>query len=174
MKEYNLNLFSIGHSNLSPDNFLKLLRGHDVQCLVDIRSSPYSKFNSQFNKESLFAFLQLNQIEYIWKGDSLGGKRQELNSNFGFRQDNLYDNDNVYKKGVLELMRIALKKRTAMMCSEEDPRNCHRHKIISNTIVHKKFEECNLLHEIHIYHIRASGNIEEASQIPVAFQFSLF
>lgn len=174
MKLYNLTLFSIGHSNHSSDSFLKLLKENDIECLVDVRSSPYSKYNTQFNRENLSAFLKLNGVEYLWMGDSLGGRRDELNSEEGFRQDNQYDKDLIYKNGILELMRIGLKKKTAMMCSEEDPRNCHRHKIISNTIVNRKFDECNKLHEIHINHIRAKGNIEDASKIPVFFQPPLF
>ena len=174
MRTFNLNLFSIGHSNHSPDNLLKLLQENDIQCIVDVRSSPYSKFNQQFNKKNISDFLKLHKIEYLWMGDRLGGRRQELNSNYGFRQDNQYDNDLDYKEGLIELMRIALKKRTSMMCSEEDPRKCHRHKIISNTIVNRKIDECNKLNEIHINHIRADGKIEDASNIPVFFQKTLF
>lgn len=174
MKSYDLNLYSIGHSNHSLENFLKLLQDNGIECLVDVRSSPFSKFNPQFNREALSAFLKLNGIEYLWMGDSLGGRRDEMKTGEGFRQDNEYDNDLIYKNGVLELMRIALKKKTSMMCSEEDPRNCHRHKIISNTIINRKFDECNKLHEIHINHIRAKGNIEDAAKIPVFFQPSLF
>jgi uncharacterized protein (DUF488 family) len=174
MKGYNLNLYSIGHSNHPTDVFLKLLQDTGIECLVDVRSSPFSKFNKQFNKESLLQFLKANGIDYLWMGESLGGRIDELKSDMGFRQDDAYNQNVIYKKGVIELMRIALKKKTAMMCSEEDPRNCHRHKIISSTILNRKIEECNKLKEIHINHIRAGGNIEDAGKMPISFQPSLF
>jgi uncharacterized protein (DUF488 family) len=174
MKGYDLNLYSIGHSNHPADVFLKLPQDNGIECLVDVRSSPFSKFNKQFNKESLLLLLKRNGIDYRWMGESLGGRIEELKSDMGFRQDNAYDQNMVYRKGVLELMRIALKKKTAMMCSEEDPRNCHRHKIISATILNRKIEECTKLKEIHINHIRANGSIEDAGKIPISFQPSLF
>jgi uncharacterized protein (DUF488 family) len=45
-------IFTIGHSVHSPEVFLALLQGHEIGCLCDVRSHPYSR-NPQFNRENL-------------------------------------------------------------------------------------------------------------------------
>src|SRR5258708_11449332 len=46
-------IFSIGHSNHPIVHFLGLLARHDIAALADVRSTPYSRFNPQFNRETL-------------------------------------------------------------------------------------------------------------------------
>jgi len=41
-------IFSIGHSNQPLEAFLSLLQQHSIQVLVDVRSSPYSKYVPHF------------------------------------------------------------------------------------------------------------------------------
>ena len=50
-------LFTIGHSQYTPEYFMKLLEKHGVNYILDVRSTPYSKYAEQFNRESLQAFL---------------------------------------------------------------------------------------------------------------------
>ena len=58
-------LCSVGHSNQSQEEFLELLRKHDVNCIVDVRSVPASKYIPQFNMEPLKRFLKKNGIQYL-------------------------------------------------------------------------------------------------------------
>src|SRR3989442_15928815 len=44
-------VFTIGHSNLEFARFVALLKQHDIQAVADVRSSPYSQYNPQFNRE---------------------------------------------------------------------------------------------------------------------------
>ena len=46
-----LRLYTIGHSNLPEQEFIRLLQKYEVRTLVDVRSTPYSKYNPQFNRE---------------------------------------------------------------------------------------------------------------------------
>ena len=48
-----MDIFTIGHSNYSMERFLHMLRYFNINCVVDIRGTPYSKYNVQFDKESL-------------------------------------------------------------------------------------------------------------------------
>ena len=48
-----LGLFTIGHSNHTEEKFLGLLREHDIDVLVDVRSQPLSRYNPQFNSNNL-------------------------------------------------------------------------------------------------------------------------
>ena len=46
-------LWTIGHSNHPLETFLALLRRHEIEVLVDVRSSPYSGYCPHFNTEQL-------------------------------------------------------------------------------------------------------------------------
>ena len=46
-------IYSIGHSNHSAEAFINLLKAHNITCVVDVRSAPYSKYVPQFNKDAL-------------------------------------------------------------------------------------------------------------------------
>ena len=172
-KRYDLVLFTIGHSNHSLDDFLELLRMHEISCLVDVRSIPYSSYHKDFSRENLQKELRQRQVEYRWMGDSLGGKKEELTSSAGMRIDDSFYNDPNYHAGIIDVMRIALKKRMAIMCSEEDPRTCHRHNIIAKTLLRRIFPECHKLNDISVFHIRGDGRTEDAATIVVAIQKAL-
>ena len=55
MNEQRHPVLTIGHSTHSIDAFIALLRQHGVTALADVRSAPFSRFNPQFNKETLSA-----------------------------------------------------------------------------------------------------------------------
>src|SRR5438270_6620197 len=67
-------VYSIGHSNQSAKAFLELLHAHEVQILIDVRSSPYSKYVSHFNSSTLAAIVQQYSIKYLFMGEELGGR----------------------------------------------------------------------------------------------------
>ncbi|WP_026736371.1 DUF488 domain-containing protein [Fischerella sp. PCC 9605] len=168
-----ITLFSIGHSNHNLNYFLELLKSNEIKCIIDVRSIPYSRHNKIFVKNRLSSELSRNGVDYIWMGESLGGRRNDLENAIGFRQDDKYNSDSKYISGVLELLRIALTKPTAIMCSEEDPRRCHRHNIIAHTLLYKLPNNYQI-NNIKITHIRANGRLEDASSIDIYFQLSLF
>jgi uncharacterized protein (DUF488 family) len=39
-----MEIYTIGHSNHTLENFTALLREHAIEVLVDVRSQPYSPF----------------------------------------------------------------------------------------------------------------------------------
>ena len=67
-------ILTIGHSNHTTEFFLDLLSRNRVAALVDVRSSPYSRFNPQFNRETIASSLKSSNIEYVYLGDELGGR----------------------------------------------------------------------------------------------------
>jgi len=66
-------IFSIGHGNKTIDELISELKSFEIQFLVDIRSVPYSRINSQFNRERLKFILKEKGISYGYMGDVLGG-----------------------------------------------------------------------------------------------------
>ncbi len=67
-------VYTIGHSNHETEAFVELLRQHGIELLIDVRSSPYSRYVPQANRETLARALQAAGIAYGWLGDRLGGK----------------------------------------------------------------------------------------------------
>jgi uncharacterized protein (DUF488 family) len=125
-------ILTIGHSNRSLDDFVALLQAHGVQCLVDVRSIPWSRHNPQFNREALPVSLQQHGIGYQHIA-ALGGRRRARpdspNSgweNLSFRGYADYMQTPPFEAGLNELMALAQQNRVAIMCAEAVPWRCHR------------------------------------------------
>ena len=69
--------FTVGHSNHPIGKFIELLRLHAIELVCDVRSTPYSRFNPQFNRETLLGELKKHGIGYIFLGRELGGKPRD-------------------------------------------------------------------------------------------------
>jgi uncharacterized protein (DUF488 family) len=65
-------IYTIGHGNRTTSEFIDLLKENNVTQLVDVRTSPYSRYNPQFNKENLGFFLKENDIQYIFNREAQG------------------------------------------------------------------------------------------------------
>jgi uncharacterized protein (DUF488 family) len=139
-------IFTIGHSNHPADHFLGLLQRHQIQAVIDVRTSPYSRFAPHFNGRALEQLLDPHGIEYVFAGEVLGGRPTDpMYYRTGVvpvgKADylNLVDYPAVaqqrwYQRGVQRLLDIAATRLTAIMCSEEDPLRCHRHHLIENSV----------------------------------------
>src|SRR2546430_918595 len=70
-------VFTIGHSTHASDKFIELLRTHRIEVLADVRSHPYSRFNPQFNRESLQSDLKSTGLKYVFLGRELGARSDD-------------------------------------------------------------------------------------------------
>jgi len=155
-------LWTIGHSNHSEEKFLDLLSRYGIACVVDVRSIPYSRRNPQFNKEKLNRSLSSRDIVYIWEGEALGGKRDPRINPELFDAKGRIDWMKVRRSEgfirAMERLRVQVEKvPTAVLCAEENPRNCHRLHLISTAWA----ESC----DENISHIRGDGRVETHAQI---------
>ena len=125
-------IWTIGHSTHSFEEFIAMLASFQIEIVVDIRSLPGSRKFPQFNKEALEVSLPENNLEYSHL-KTLGGRRKsDLNSKNtvwrhpAFRSYADYMETDAFKDGIEELEAIALNKRTVYMCSEAVWWRCHR------------------------------------------------
>ena len=145
-------LYTVGHSSHTWDEFLELLCRHAIAAVADVRSSPYSRYCPQFNREGLAAGLGAARIEYVFMGDVLGARSddpscyvdgrvsfQKMAEAAGFRQ------------GVERLRAKMRERRTAILCSEKDPLECHRTILICRHL--RQFP-------VRIQHILEDGRLE--------------
>jgi uncharacterized protein (DUF488 family) len=156
-------LYTIGHSNHSAEHFVELLQRHSIEVLADVRSQPFSRYTPHFNRESLAAILLRHKIRYWFIGDQLGG-RPSGNQFYDDAGHVLYHRlaeADFFVQGIDRLLHGIKSHRAAMMCSEEDPLICHRHRLVAR-----------ILHErgVTIQHIRDDGRIETYEQIEPAEQ----
>jgi uncharacterized protein (DUF488 family) len=172
-------LYTIGHSNREPDEFIQHLQQHQVTILVDVRSRPVSRYVPHFNKDNLEVFLPKQGIDYRYAGQYLGGQPddpalyfdeerpdEEAAKRSDYRKKVRYTevmNQDWYQRGIERLVDIireaqALGGKAAIMCSEGDPRDCHRHHLIARSMLDplKRVIDTSL----QIQHILRDGSLE--------------
>ena len=132
MNQRKFEIWTIGHSTRSPETFLALLHSFDISVLADVRNYPGSKRYPHFNKEALEDFLQQHHIAYHHFKE-LGGRRKPVPDshnnawrNTAFRGYADYMETDVFKHALEQLKELAIKQRTAIMCSEAVRWSCHR------------------------------------------------
>lgn len=125
-------IWTIGHSTRSIEEFIALLQGFNISLVADIRSYPGSRRYPQFNKENLMMSLHQAGIGYVHIL-ALGGRRKALPDstntiwqNKAFRGYADYMQTGEFENGIAELEKSALKQPTAYMCSEAVWWRCHR------------------------------------------------
>lgn len=145
-------LYTIGHSNHTLEQFLQLLQRHEISAVADVRSSPYSRHASQFNREVLQAALKEAGIAYVFLGRELGARREDP----WCYEDGQVDFERVaqtdlFRAGLTRLHAGAESYRIAITCSEKDPTGCHRMILV-----------CRHLRDadMSIDHILADGELE--------------
>jgi len=148
-----LQLHTIGHSNHPIGTFTDLLAMHGVETVCDVRSSPYSRFNPQFNREPLARRLGERGIAYIHLGGEIGPRTDDPSCivEGRVRYDLLAATER-FRQGLDRLREIMVAVRTALMCAEKDPLQCHRAILVCRKLRAK---------DLRIVHILDDGSIEE-------------
>jgi uncharacterized protein (DUF488 family) len=125
-------LWTIGHSKRPLEELIAMLRAHGIEVLADVRSVPRSRYNPQFNRETLPSELAAAGIDYRHM-PALGGLRKAHKDsiNTGWRNDSFrgyadYMQAPEFEHAVDELLRLAAERRVAVMCAEAVPWRCHR------------------------------------------------
>jgi uncharacterized protein (DUF488 family) len=141
VKQAHIVILTVGHSTRSMEDFEELLIAHDVKQLVDVRTIPRSRHNPQFNADRLPVFLKKAGIRYRHM-PGLGGlrhaRRDSINAgwhNATFRGFADYMQTPEFESALDELIRIAQRRRTAIMCAEAVPWRCHRSLIADALLV---------------------------------------
>jgi uncharacterized protein (DUF488 family) len=125
-------IWTIGHSTRSIEEFLSLLGGSRIEMVADVRSFPGSRKYPQYGREALTATLSAHAIDYRWL-PALGGRRKASpdSPNTAWRSASFrgyadYMSTTEFAQGLSELLKVSDKARTALMCSEGVWWRCHR------------------------------------------------
>lgn len=136
-------IFTIGHSTRTLQELVAALQAHGIRTLVDIRSFPMSRRLPHFNREALEQELPRWGVDYVWMKD-LGGRRKKQRAdspNVGLRNDSFrnyadYMLTEPFERAIEELLRLAARARTAIMCAERVYFRCHRMLVSDYLVAH--------------------------------------
>ena len=70
-------VYTVGHSTHTIEHFIDILKQNGVNVVADVRSSPYSRFNPQFNREALADSLREHGIKYVFLGEEFGARSSD-------------------------------------------------------------------------------------------------
>ena len=160
-----MTIYTIGHGNRAIGEFVGLLGEAAIECLVDVRAYPASRRHPQFSRDALEKSLVGAGIHYVWEGKLLGGRRKvaagsphvALRSP-GFRAYADYMETEEFHAGAARLLELAGTTRTAIMCAERLPWECHRN-LIADSLVARG---------VRVLHLMSPGESREHALNPVA------
>jgi uncharacterized protein (DUF488 family) len=127
-----IEIFTIGHSTRPLDQFIDILKAHDIQLVADVRTIPKSRHNPQFSSDALANSLKASGLGYVHM-PGLGGlrhaKKDSVNQgweNASFRGFADYMQTEEFEEALQSLIAVSKTHRTAIMCAEALPWRCHR------------------------------------------------
>lgn len=153
-------LWTVGHSNQSFASFAQLLSGERIDVVVDVRSYPYSRFAPHFNREDLAVALPACGVRYGYRGDELGGRPSKADQydDDGHALYGLMAREPLFQEAIERLMNGARNHRIALMCSEADPRSCHRRLLVGKVLAERGAE---------LRHILRGGGVQIEHEVRV-------
>lgn len=130
-------IYTIGYGAREIEDFLAALKTNGIEYLIDVRSSPYSSYKPAFSKHALQTFLEANGLRYLFLGDYLGGQPDDETCYTDGKVDYKKVAEKAFYQDGIERLKNASRqsRRIALMCSEGKPENCHRSKLIGQTLV---------------------------------------
>ena len=145
-----IEIYTLGHSNYPFDKFIEILKKYDINCVVDIRSTPYSKYNTQYNKEFLHETLKNLGYTYIYMADEFGENRK---TKVSYNDEGYADFDKViledeFKRGI-ERLKVGCAKnyKIVLLGAMQEPIRCHRAILLGKELIKAGFDVKHIMHE---------------------------
>ncbi|UJR09868.1 hypothetical protein I4U23_014090 [Adineta vaga] len=158
-------IYTVGHSSHDFETFFSLLKRYHIEQIIDIRRSPRSIRYPHFNIDQLKHTCLLS---YSFQGDILGGRRRRRKS-LDNLNNGLIDSDShayadhmqcdEFQKVINNLVSLSSSSTLVLMCSENNPEQCHR-SLLADYLC--------LVHEVQVRHILFNGETYEHQVNPLA------
>jgi uncharacterized protein (DUF488 family) len=149
-----LTIWTIGHSTRPLKTFLELLAHYELEAVADVRRFPGSRRQPQYAQAPLCSALAEHGIAYHWIA-ALGGRRRPRpdsanitwrNASFRGYADHIASAE--FAGGLNELLEVAGRLRTTLMCAEAVWWRCHR-ALIADVLCVRGIEVVHILDETH-------------------------
>ena len=154
-------IYTIGHSNYPVEKLIDMLKYYDINCVVDIRGIPYSKYNVQYNKETIGMYLKEAGFLYIYMAKEFAANRENKSS---YNKEGYSDFEKVVTEkdflNGIERLKVGCEKgfNIALLGAMQDPIRCHRSILVGRALREHKF---NVNHILDDYSLASQENIEE-------------
>ncbi len=129
-------LYTIGHSQHKTEYFIEMLKVYRINYVLDVRSTPYSQFASDYNKENIKKVLSNVGIQYGFMGRYFGARQEDRNlyTDEGYLDFERTRRSIPFQVGMQNVMKgVQLGYKIALMCTEKDPMECHRAIMVART-----------------------------------------
>jgi len=168
------NIYTIGHSTHTAERFIELLKLNEITAVCDVRSSPYSRFNPQFNRETIQVELKKNGIAYVYLGKELGPRSDDPGcyENGKVQYDRLAKTD-LFHEGIKRVKDGMKSFCIALMCAEKDPVMCHRTILVCRALEAEGLVICHILEDGSVEsHESAMMRLREQLKLPESDLFT--
>lgn len=156
-----MDIYTIGHSNYPMERLIDMLRHYDINCVVDIRGTPYSKYNVQYDKEDFRETLIKLGFTYIYMGKEFAANRINKVS---YNSEGYSDFEKVVKEedflNGIKRLKLGCEKgyKIAILGAMQDPIRCHRAILMGKPLIENGF---NVKHILHDYSLGTQQELEE-------------
>ncbi|HBE9614752.1 TPA: DUF488 domain-containing protein [Clostridioides difficile] len=145
-----MEIFAIGHSNYPYDKFIDMIKKYDINCVVDIRETPYSKYNIQYNKEAFNESLRNSGFVYIYMGKEFGAKRtnKDVYTQEGYADFEKVAKEDIFLNGIERLKKgCQMGYRIVLLGAMQEPIRCHRSILVGKVLNKEGFDVKYIMHE---------------------------
>ena len=156
-----MDIYTLGHSNYTIEKLIDMLKKYNINCVVDIRGTPYSKYNVQFAKEIIRYTLTKAGFIYIYMAKEFAAKRinKESYNEEGYSDFELVVNEKDFLDGIERLKNGCNKGyRIALLGAMQEPIRCHRSILVGRALIEYGF---NVKHILDDYSIASQDDIED-------------
>ena len=156
-----MEIYTIGHSNYTIERLIDMLKHYNINCVVDIRGTPYSKYNIQFDKETIRYTLSKAGFIYIYMAKELAAKRINKES---YNEEGYSDFEKVIKEKEflegIERLKNGCNKgyNIVLLGAMQEPIRCHRSILVGKALRKHGF---NVKHILDDYSIASQEDIEQ-------------
>ena len=121
-------VYTIGYAGYeSVQEMIEVAKSLNIGCLIDVRSTPYSTYHAEFNKEPLSKELQKAGILYRNYANEFGARQKDFINEEGFVDYEAFARSERFADGVRKVSKaIEMGYPVLLMCAEKDPKDCHR------------------------------------------------
>lgn len=145
-----MEVYALGHSNYPFDKLIEILKKYNIDCVVDVREIPYSKYNIQYNKEVFQYNLKKLGYTYIYMADEFGAKRKtrESYNEEGYADFKKVIHEDSFKRGI-ERLKVGCNNgyKIVLLSAMQEPIRCSRAILVGRQLVKEGFDVKYIMHE---------------------------
>ncbi len=131
------------------------MQAHSTTLVADIRTTPRSRHNPQFNIDTLPGTLEASKIEYL-HAKGLGGLRRPFKNsvNAAWKNDSFrgfadYMQSAEFSSSLGSLLEVAQNDQVALMCAEAVPWKCHR-SLVADALLVRSIQVSHILSQTEV------------------------